>query len=423
MSKIIQYIKKINHKGLSRFIRLFKSDELTMSLQSMREHKTRTFLTMLGIIFGVGSVISMLAIGEGARRKSLQQISNLGLKNIIIKNKEGMNTDINSRFLNDGDITAISSIIKDVDYATGLSVAKQNVRAIEAVDNVEIIGTLPNYFRVFNLELKSGGFFSNIDNKYQNRVCVIGESIAKNLLKFNAYPGQEIKINDQWFKVTGVLDYQPVQSSGGNQFNFNQSIFIPLETMRLRFERDPKNPELEQVVVHIKDRERVIGNSEVIKKILYRRHQETENFEMVVPEELLNQSQETQRIFNIVMGAIAGISLLVGGIGIMNIMLASILERTREIGLRRAIGATKDDIKTQFLLESILISLGGGIVGIILGYLLTFGVTMYTEWHTAVTLWSILLSVGVSSLVGILFGYFPAKKAANLDPIEALRYE
>lgn len=417
---ISQMFKKI---GASRLIQLLKSDEIMMSLHSMKEHKTRTFLTMLGIIFGVGAVISMLAIGEGARRKALDQISSLGLKNIIIRNQSDTQTDSNIPLLEERDVEALLNIVEDLEYGTGLITMNTDVKYESLLEDRKIVGTTPAYFQMMELDMKAGGFFSDLDNRSHNRVCVVGSDIARDLFKLKSAPGKRIKIGDQWFYVTGVLDYKPVSTAGNTQINYNKHIFVPLNSMRLRYERDPKKAELDQIVVHVGDREKVLGSSEIIEKVIFRRHNSTKNFEMVVPEELLRQSEETQRIFNIVMGAIAGISLLVGGIGIMNIMLASILERTREIGLRRSIGATKNDIKAQFLTESILLSLGGGITGILLGYILTYIVTLSTDWNTAVTLWSVILSVGVSSLVGIVFGYYPAKKAANLDPIEALRYE
>jgi len=196
-----------------------------------------------------------------------------------------------------------------------------------------------------------------------------------------------------------------------------------VQTAILRLGESAERDRLDQIIVRIADSRYIVSSAAFIDQVLYRRHFETRNYKLIVPEQLLRQSQETQRIFNIVMGAIAGISLLVGGIGIMNIMLASVLERTREIGLRRSVGATQNDIRNQFLIEAILLSLGGGIVGILLGYGLSFGVTLYSDWETAVSLWSVVLAVGVSSVVGILFGLFPAKKAARLDPIEALRYE
>jgi len=423
MNILQKFTRNLKNCEFGRVLQLLKSDEVLMSLQSMKEHKTRTFLTMLGIIFGVGAVISMLAIGEGARQKSLDQISSLGLKNIIIKNKPNASLANNDILLNDEDVNSILRILPTLNYGTGLITMKQDVKNESIIEDIETIGTTPDYFQLMELGLKSGGYFSDLDNKYQHRVCVLGSQIASNLFKFESAPGKQIKIKNQWFNVVGVLEYKPVRSTGNNQVDFNNNIFIPLESMRLRFERPPKEAELDQIIVHANKSDKVIGSSKIIKQILYRRHNSSTNFNMVVPEELLRQSEETQKIFNIVMGAIAGISLLVGGIGIMNIMLASILERTREIGLRRSIGATKNDIKTQFLTESILLSLGGGLTGILLGYLLTFIVTIYTDWNTVVTLWSIVLAVGVSSLVGIVFGYFPAKKAANLDPIEALRYE
>jgi putative ABC transport system permease protein len=223
--------------------------------------------------------------------------------------------------------------------------------------------------------------------------------------------------------VIGILYYQPVSVAGNTEVNQNTHVFIPVRTSIVRFTRGPQKSELDEIIVEINDSKYVVSSAGFIERILFRRHNKENNFKLIVPEQLLRQSEETQKIFNIVMGAIAGISLLVGGIGIMNIMLASVLERTREIGIRRSLGATKFDIRNQFLIEAIILSLVGGVIGILIGYGLTFIVTLYSDWETAVSLWSVILSFGVSSMVGILFGYYPAKKAAELNPIEALRYE
>ncbi|MCK4716113.1 MAG: FtsX-like permease family protein, partial [Candidatus Marinimicrobia bacterium] len=235
--------------------------------------------------------------------------------------------------------------------------------------------------------------------------------------------GKYIKIENHWFMVVGVLQYQPVSVAGNIEVNLNAHVFIPVQTALVRFRRSPNKSELDKIIVQINDGKYVVSSADFIDRILFRRHNEENNYKLIVPEQLLRQSEETQKIFNIVMGAIAGISLLVGGIGIMNIMLASVLERTREIGIRRSLGATKLDIRNQFLAEAMILSLIGGVIGILIGYGLTFIVTFYSDWETAVSLWSVILSFGVSSMVGILFGYYPAKKAAELSPIEALRHE
>jgi len=413
------------HRRFYRLINLITGDQFNISVQGLKEHKTRSFLTMLGIIFGVAAVISMLAIGEGARRKTLSQIQSLGLKNIIIQNKaETENSDKSSAFqLSLADRDAITSILPTVVRSAPVVEEKYEVSSANRFMEVTVTGTEPAYFQLLNLHLSRGAFFTERDNRFYQRVCVIGAEVAATLFPTENPLGKYLKIENHWFMVIGILYYQPVSVAGNTEVNQNTHVFIPVRTSIVRFTRGPQKSELDEIIVEINDSKYVVSSAGFIERILFRRHNKENNFKLIVPEQLLRQSEETQKIFNIVMGAIAGISLLVGGIGIMNIMLASVLERTREIGIRRSLGATKLDIRNQFLIEAIILSLVGGVIGILIGYGLTFIVTLYSDWETAVSLWSVILSFGVSSLVGILFGYYPAKKAAELNPIEALRYE
>jgi len=220
-----------------------------------------------------------------------------------------------------------------------------------------------------------------------------------------------------------VLHYQPKSTAGTREVDLNSHIIAPFSTVNIRFDREKGENRMGQIVLRIRKGTPMQKTANLVDQVLYRRHKNSKTYAMIVPEQLLRQSEETQKIFNIIMGAIAGISLLVGGIGIMNIMLASVLERTREIGIRRALGATQKDILRQFLTEAVLLSLFGGLLGIVLGYALALGITYYSDWETAVSIWSVVLSVGVSSGIGIIFGYYPARHAAGFNPIEALRYE
>ena len=425
MNKILKIIIEIlNKTGLKRDFSLLTGEILKISIKGLQEHKTRTFLTMLGIIFGVSSVISMLAIGEGARRKTMAQIQSLGLNNIIVEHvSEANDFNKNSVFLNYQDMEGIKKVVPTMEEIVPVIQEELEVNYKKRFEQVEIIASEPNYFKIMNLKLEHGGYFTNYDNRMRNRVCVIGHDLLVALFGSEDPMGKQIRIDDVWFTVVGTMEYQPVSVAGNTEVNLNKRVFIPIKSMENRINRDPSKPELDQIIIKVNNSDFVVTTSSFVEQVLTRRHNGEQNYKLIVPEQLLKQSEETQRIFNIVMGAIAGISLLVGGIGIMNIMLASILERTKEIGLRRSLGATKLDIRNQFLVEAIIISLGGGLVGIAFGYILTWGVTAFSDWETVVSLWSVFLSVGVSSLVGILFGFFPAKKAAELDPIEALRYE
>ncbi|MBN2281357.1 MAG: ABC transporter permease [Candidatus Marinimicrobia bacterium] len=423
-ANILKKLTQFNGNLLRRELSLIAGEVLKISIKGLQEHKTRTFLTMLGIIFGVASVISMLAIGEGARRKTMSQIQALGLNNIIVQHSEpDHNFNKNSIVLNYQDLRGVKNVIPTIRTAVPILQEEMEVNFAVRFEEAEVIGTEPEYFQMMSMNLNKGGYFSHYDNLMRNRVCILGHDLLISLFNAEEAVGKKIRINDVWFTVIGTLEYQPVSVAGNTEVNLNKRVFIPIQTMESRIDREPTRPELDQIILQVTNSEFVTTTSDFVEKVLSRRHNGDKNFKLIVPEQLLKQSEETQRIFNIVMGAIAGISLLVGGIGIMNIMLASILERTKEIGLRRSLGATKLDIRNQFLVEAIIISLGGGIVGIILGYGLSWGVTAFSDWETVVSLWSVLLSVGVSSLVGILFGFFPAKKAAELDPIEALRYE
>ncbi len=418
-------ISLLKYHRLYRWLNLISGEQFNIGVEGLKAHKTRSFLTMLGIIFGVAAVISMLAIGEGARRKTLNQIQSLGLKNIIIQNKEdNEDSDISTAFqLSMADREAINSILPIVAYSAPVVEEKIEVSSQNRFMEVTVTGTEPVFFNLINLQLVRGAFFTQMDNHLYQRVCVIGADVDATLFPLENALGKYIKIENHWFMVIGVLRYQPVSVAGNIEVNLNAHLFIPVQTALVRFRRNPSKSELDKIIVQINNSKYVVSSAEFIDRILFRRYNEENNYKLIVPEQLLRQSEETQKIFNIVMGAIAGISLLVGGIGIMNIMLASVLERTREIGIRRSLGATKLDIRNQFLAEAMILSLIGGVIGILIGYGLTFIVTSYSDWETAVSLWSVVLSFGVSSMVGILFGYYPAKKAAELSPIEALRHE
>jgi putative ABC transport system permease protein len=421
---VLFFLRQFRQRIGARWLIVFGGEQIRISVDGLREHKTRSFLTMLGIIFGVAAVISMLAIGEGARRKTMAQIQSFGLQNVIARNDlDKLDNSEPGILLNDQDVQAIQNVLPTIEMIVPVIESSSEASHGIRFSAVTITGTEPDYFQLMNLQVEKGGYFSYRDNQYHQRVCVLGKNVAKKLFLAEPALGQKIKIERQWFTVIGVLRYQPVSTAGNIELDLNDHIYIPIQSIRMRFERDPSGPDIDQIIARIQEAKYVVSSAEFIEQILLRRHNGIKNFSLIVPEQLLRQSEETQKIFNIVMGAIAGISLLVGGIGIMNIMLASVLERTREIGIRRSLGATQRNIRDQFLVEALILSLLGGVIGILFGYLLTIVVTIYSDWETAVSAWSVILAFGVSSAVGVLFGYFPAKKAARLDPIEALRYE
>ena len=393
-----------------------------LSIVGLTSHKLRTLLTMLGIIFGVAAVIAMLSIGEGAKQESLEQIRQMGISNIIVqhwdKSEDGLEDAINSdRNLSQGlsreDAEAIQRIFSLAEYVTPQREFKSKALSGSNTFNTMVVGTTPEYLTVLNARMSSGVFFSAEDVAETRRVCVLGSDAKRALFFFKDPIGQRVKIRSQWFTVIGVLEVR----------NTDEDIYVPLTTVLRRFQFANDEAELTQITVKVTDSESLSEAATIVRAIMNRRHRGVEDFKIAIPEELLRQSQKTQQIFNVVMGCIAGISLLVGGIGIMNIMLASVLERTREIGIRRALGARRKDILSQFLVESLMVSLLGGTIGVILGYAIPEVITLYAGWRTIVQPWTIALAFGVSAAVGIGFGIYPARQAAMLSPIDALRYE
>lgn len=395
-------------------------------------HKLRSFLTMLGIIFGVGAVVAMLSIGEGARLEALAQIEMMGVNNIIIKDAELKDEKlINARQgfsegLTPDDAEAIESIIPQV--ISAVPVRKDEVDISFKGEKIKgnIIGTTSAYFKVQNTSLQRGRIPDDNDLEDALRVCAIGYGIKKALFPFSDAVGNDVKIGNIWFKVVGEFERKNISSReiGGFQVrNFNDDVIVPLTCSEKYFTQGSLQSPLDQIIVNVEKGADIRSIGNILSRMISRRHHEQNDFKVIIPEELLKQSQSTQRIFNIVMGTIAGISLLVGGIGIMNIMLSSVLERTREIGIRRAVGATQSEIMGQFLTEAVALSFSGGIIGVLLGIGLAKIITFYAGWITIVSMISVFSAFGVATGVGLIFGIYPARRAASLHPIEALRYE
>jgi putative ABC transport system permease protein len=389
---------------------------------------------MLGIIFGVAAVIAMLSIGEGAKHEALEQIQLMGMNNIIIQDVPVTNTDSGAgrTNLSVGLTWADARAAEELNPLIGITVPErqfpQDVRyGNELVEKANIVGTTPEYGKVMNYVTREGFFFNYLDIEESRRVCTIGSGMKRQLFYFRDPVGQKIKIGGQWFTIIGVME-DKVVSAAGKKTDFvvrdlNMDVYIPLTTALKRYPREQFESEISRFTSQVKDPNRIQEAAKIISNTMTRRHNNVPDFEITIPEALLRQSQQTQRIFNIVMGAIAGISLLVGGIGIMNIMLATVLERTREIGIRRAVGATRNDIMGQFLLEAVVLSFTGGIIGIAIGFGMTKIIAMYAHWRTLVAVHAIGLAFFVSVAVGIVFGYYPARRAAMKEPIESLRYE
>jgi len=407
-------------------------EALASGLSSLRHHALRSFLAMLGIIFGVGAVIAMLSIGAGAERQALEIIDAMGLRNVVVKDKrfdrenELQEIRRKSAGLSTRDAQAIRDAVPGVERVVSkIEVEAWKVLSPGGRSKPRVLGVSSDYPTLVKLTLREGRFFDRADEDTHAAVCVIGDRVRRDLFGFEPALGRPLKVNDQWLSVVGVLE------GGGGKKEIQgvtlegtaNDIYLPVTAAQRRFGRAPLKAPLDELVVSMAPGTPVQESAAVVSTLLDRLHGGAADYTITVPEALLDQSRRTQRLFDIVMGAIAGISLLVGGIGIMNIMLATVLERTREIGVRRAMGARQVDIRNQFVMEAFAVTLTGGLLGIAMGLAIAKGVAAYAGWKTIVTLWSIVLSVGVSAAVGLVFGSYPAMRAARLDPVEALRYE
>ncbi|MFC1541544.1 ABC transporter permease [Candidatus Latescibacterota bacterium] len=421
-------------------------ENVLLGLEGLKSHLLRSFLSMLGIIFGVGAVIAMLSIGEGAKQEALEQIQLMGMNNIIVEDipiSEEAPKETNTAF-SEGlqwiDARAVKELNPLVESTVPIRNLQLDIRYKKERVKTNIVGTTPEYANIMNFNARDGTFFNFEDVEDVRRVCALGSEIKRKLFLFRDPLGERVKIGNQWFTVIGVMENKSITSSrerGLPVSDMNQDVYIPITAALKRFMevgsemsynpdtgwKRTRRSEINKFIAFVPNTDRIQEAANILKATMERRHNYVEDFTITVPEALLRQSRQTQRIFNIVMGAIAGISLVVGGIGIMNIMLASILERTREIGIRRATGATRADILSQFLLEAVSLSFGGGLFGIVLGFILTKAIAVYADWSTIVSWEAIVLAFCVSVSVGIIFGVFPARRAAHMNPIEALRYE
>src|SRR5919205_2041389 len=386
------------------------SETLTTAFANLATHKLRTALTMLGMIFGVGAVIAMLSIGAGGEKKALEAIGRLGLRNVIVKAKTIKPEDraeLRKKSLGvslrDGE--AITEAVPNVEMVLPrVEVKPYKILAPSAKTLGKVFGVSARYPKVASVALAEGRMFDGKDEAEYAQVCVIGDEIRRNLFGYGPAIGKQLKVNDVWLEVVGIFAGEMPGASGPKDIavaSNAQEIWIPVSTAMRKFDRDPLDSPVDELLVELKEGVSTRDAATLIRPLLDRLHGGADDYEVVVPEALLEQSRQTQRIFSIVMGSIAGISLLVGGIGIMNIMLASVLERTREIGIRRAIGARRVDIRAQFVIESFAISVLGGVTGVIIGILLAKIVAAYAGWPTVITFTSLVVSTGVSMTVGL----------------------
>jgi putative ABC transport system permease protein len=413
---------------------IFLSD-IGPALANLRAQKTRTLLTALGIVFGVGSVIGMLAIGAGAREESLRFIEQLGVRNILIDSRPAASEEEftqrrrSSQGLNDRDVRILQANLENVDAISPRKTLRPSTALPKpAQDAPQLYGAAPGYALIHSLRLAEGRFFDEADDDASAPVCVLGETAKVSMLGYGPAVGKFVKMNENWLEVIGVLQAQLMsgaQNSGASMQDLNNIVVIPLNTFQYRFydESSYMRDDLDGVEIRLRADVDSIAAAKIVTAVLDSTHHGVQDFTVTIPAALLAQQKRTQTIFTYVMVAIAAISLLVGGIGIMNIVLATVLERTKEIGIRRSIGARRRDIVRQFLTESVLISVGGGLLGVAFGYFLAWLIARTAGWNTIVTGGSVLIAFGVSVAVGVVFGIYPALKASHINPIEALRYE
>jgi putative ABC transport system permease protein len=408
-------------------------ESIRVAVYGLRDHKFRAFLTMLGIIFGTASVIAMISIGEGAKKQAMAKYQDLGVSNIIIRDKDFTDTELEqvrtkfSQGLSLGDIKAISEIVPGVKGVAPQAEAKLDAMYEDKSSKATVIGVTPEVTNILNYRMDKGIFIDMDHYDRQLKVCVLGANIARELFSYEDPLGRNIKLGDQWFEVAGVLKTKALFTETVGELaarDLNNDVYIPLSTFGKRI---PKSnvllSELKQATVKLESSERLIESANIIKSILIRRHFNNDDFSIIIPYELMEQEKRESRIYNLLLASIAAISLIVGGIGIMNIMLASVLERTQEIGIRRAVGGRRSDIMGQFVTEAMAMSITGGLIGVFLGIVLSLGIGLLTEIKTFLTLYSIFIAFSFSVIVGITFGYLPAKRAADLKPIESIRHE
>jgi putative ABC transport system permease protein len=414
---------------------IFAPSDIGQALANLRAQKTRTLLTALGIVFGVGSVIGMLAIGSGAREESLRFIEQLGVRNILIESRPAASQEEfqqrrrSSPGLSERDVRILNANIEALDALSARrTLHPGSVLPKPARDIPEMYGVRPSYAVIHSLHLAEGAFFDDAADDASSKVCVLGEGAKINLLGYGPARGKFVKVNDVWLEVVGVLAEQIMagaQNTGGSMQDLDNIVYIPLNTFQYRFwdQSNSTKDDLDGIDLRLRPDADSIEVAKVVTAVLNSTHHNIQDFSVTIPAALLAQQKRTQTIFTYVMVAIAAISLLVGGIGIMNIVLATVLERTREIGIRRSIGARRFDIVRQFLTESVLISVGGGLLGIGFGFFLAWLIARTAEWKTIVTASSVIIAFGVSFAVGVVFGIYPAVKASRINPIDALRYE
>ena len=396
------------------------ADMLALSLKGLLRYKFRSILSAIGVVFGVASVISMMSIGEGAKQEVIDQLKFLGTNNISIDNVRGKNVIDPSEGLSMDDAERIASVLKDSIIVSPVrtNIGDYSYKGINSV--FRTMAVLPQYFEINSMTLEKGRFFDDKDSVSKNMVCIIGAGLRKELFKFEDPIGKCIFLNGHCYTVIGFLGNINIPKPSVEVIkthDINRDVYIPLSSEM------SENIFIDRIAIKVFSDEKVVAAANIIKTILDRVHKGAAHYEIIIPRELLRQSYETRKTFTIVLVLISGITLLVGGIGIMNTMLLNITKRTKEIGIRRALGSTKNEILLQFLIESVLLTVIGGLMGIVIGYASSALIKYYAQWRIIVSVNAVFFAFIISVTVGVLSGLYPAYKASELDPETTLRSE
>lgn len=403
------------------------------AIEELWRRKLRTGLTLLGLIFGVGAIVAMQGVGEGSRREALRLVQSLGLNNLIVEANAPDNDDAlkelraRSLGLTRADARAALDVVPGAQaWAAEKQLRVRMIYSDAGSGDIKASGVSPDWFRLSSLEIAEGRGISDKDNKDLSAVAVLGHQAADELFPDGKALDRLVKLDHVWLRVIGVLadrDLGKKKFEGVSLGAASNRVFVPLASAQTRFNFQPMEDPIDRFLLRIDDPSHLGADARVLGDLLSQRHGGASDFSLVVPQQLYQQNQKTQRIFSIVMGSIAAVSLLVGGIGIMNIMLANVLERRREIGLLRAIGARRNDIIARFLREATVICLSGALIGILFGALLAYFIATFADWQVAWALIPIILAAAACTLIGLAFSVYPARQAAALDPIDALRAE
>jgi len=399
---------------------------LRIAVEALGRYRLRTALSVLGVVLGVAAVIAMMSVSEGAAREALTQVEALGIDNIVARTSGGLTqAGVMRRSLTVADAARAAALVPTAQVASPVVARYVSVGRAGAFQMAPVLGVRPSYETILRLTIQRGRFLSSTDEQTVARTCVLGAQMARKLFGYRDAVGEHVRIAQDYYKVVGVLREQGSDPQAGGTMawhNVNLSTFVPLPTMTGRtLDLAPDQP-VDEIWLQLADGERAPELGKVLQRALAQTHKADE-FTIVVPRELLAQRYRTQRTFSVVIGSVAVLALLVGGIGIMNIMLTSVVERTREIGVRRTSGAKRRDITMQFLIETLLMTVSGGVAGIIVGAAVSIGISSYAGWKTHVSPTAVLLAFVVSFVVGLVFGLYPAMKAAALEPVDAMRYE